>query len=458
MQYLSPLDAAFLRMETPRTPMHIGALMTFRLPADAPPDFLRQLLAHMREQPFLPAPFDSRLAPGLRSRIAPAWMEALLDVDYHVRHSALPYPGGERELGMLVERLHSNPLDLTRPLWECHLIEGLDHGRFALYFKAHHCAIDGIGAMRKVTHWLSEDPQDRSGPGRPAQAAARPDDPPSGSRLGAAYRRARDNARALPELAAKLVTMSRGEHSTVHAAVSTPRTLFNVPVTQQRRLAAQLLDLARLKAVGAATGSSVNDVTLAICGGAVRRYLLEQDALPSSSLTASVPVGLQRAENQGGNAVAGFVCPLATQLDDPLQRLDQIKAVTRRGKDELLSMSPTGLQQFALMGLSPLILGQMSGTLARLPPFFNFTVSNVVLSKKPLYLRGAELEAMVPLSFLLDGYALNVTVIGYLDRVAVGFLGCRDAIPHLQRLAVYAGDALAELEQALRDGRASCVS
>ena len=147
MKYLSPLDAAFLRMESPRTPMHVGALMTFKLPDKAPRDFLQRLLKRMREHPFMPEPFGCKLARGRFSRVAPAWVETRLDMDYHLRHSALPYPGGERELGQLVARLHSHPLDLSKPLWEAHVIEGLENNRFAIYFKAHHCAIDGMGAM-----------------------------------------------------------------------------------------------------------------------------------------------------------------------------------------------------------------------------------------------------------------------------------------------------------------------
>src|SRR5688572_7231946 len=117
-KYLGPQDAAFLRMESKRTPMHVGALLVFQLPPDAPPDFLRKLLKRMREQPFMPAPFDHRLSQTRIGRLAPFWEPVECDMDYHIRHSALPYPGGERELGAAVERFHSRPLDLTRPVWE----------------------------------------------------------------------------------------------------------------------------------------------------------------------------------------------------------------------------------------------------------------------------------------------------------------------------------------------------
>ena len=457
MTYLSPMDAAFLRMETKRTPMHVGALMTFRLPDNAPKDFLQRLIDQMREKPFMPPPFGSRLARGRLARVAPAWEETTVDMDYHLRHSALPYPGGERQLGKLIERLHSHPLDLSRPLWEAHVIEGLENKRFALYFKAHHCAIDGMGAMRMVQKWLSTDPKDSKGLG-PWVLAAKPAPAKEKGRASLIERlrkpaaAAADQARGLKELIKGLRIMAQGEDSGARMALSTPRSLFNVAVSQQRRLGTQLLDLTRIKAISDATETSVNDVLLAIVGGAVRRYLVEHRAVPEKALLASVPMGLSRPDGKPGNAVAGFVVPLGTQLDDPRHRLEIINRVTTRSKQELSDMPPAALSQLALLGLSPLVLGQMTGVLPKLPPFFNFVVSNVVLSKNSMYLMGAELEAMYPVSFLFDGYALNITLVGYKDRVAVGFLGCREAIPHLQRLAVYTADALGELEKAVGVG------
>jgi WS/DGAT/MGAT family acyltransferase len=450
-RYLGPQDAAFLRMESKRTPMHVGALLVFQLPAGAPPEYLRNLLKRMREQPFMPAPFDHRLSQTRLGRLMPHWEPVECDMDYHIRHSALPYPGGERELGAAVERFHSRPLDLTRPVWEATLIEGLENRRFAFYFKAHHCAIDGVGAMKLVRTWLSEDPDDLSGPGLPKpleRSAPLPDAP--ANLLQRALKGTRGNARSMRELVRTFYALGRGgKDSVLRAAATTPRTLFNVPVSQQRRLGTQLLDLARIKTVTDATGATVNDVALAIVAAAVRRYLLERDALPEESLTASIPIGLPRSDGKPGNAVTGFVCPLATEQADPLQRLAQIARITDRTKKQMLQMSSGALEQFALLGMSPLLLGQMTGVLAKLPPFFNFVVSNVVASKAPLYLCGARMEAMYPISFLFDGYAINVTLIGYVDKVAIGFVGCRDAIPHLQRLAVYTGEALLELEHAV---------
>ena len=181
---------------------------------------------------------------------------------------------------------------------------------------------------------------------------------------------------------------------------------------------------------------------------AFRRYLIEQDALPEATLNASVPVGFDRDEETTRNAAAGFVTPLGTDVADPLERVALINAATKRAKKDIDSLSPAAAEYFSLIGLVPLALAQKSGVLAKMPPVFNLTVSNIVLSKEPLYLLGARLEQMVPISFLVDGYGLNVTLIGYTDTVSLGFVGCRDTIPHLQRLATYTADALEELAAA----------
>lgn len=464
MRSLGSIDAAFLKLETPRTPMHVGALLTFKLPADAPPHYLRELFADMRKDTVTMHPFNAKLAVNKRARLMPAWVEADdLDIDYHLRHSALPYPGGERELGVLVARLQSHPMDMHRPLWECHLIEGLENGRFAIYLKAHHAALDGMGALKLVRRWLSEDPafDNVGGPWALPETEVHEEDEHEGTRpWGQLLRDTRDRAggqlRSASELVQALRRMSRRRDNPeggILSALATPRSVFNASITPHRRLATQLFDLARVKAISAATGTTVNDVSLALVGAAIRRYLIELGALPPVPLIASIPVGLPRPDGKQGNAVAGFVCPLATEQDDLLKRLQLIHAVTSRTKEQLRTLSPDALEQFTLLGLSPLILGQMTGLATKLKPFFNVIVSNVLGAKNKLHFRGAELEALYPVSVLFDGYALNITLVGYADKLSLGFTGCRQAVPHVQRLAVYTGEALTELEQALKKAR-----
>lgn len=465
MTRLSVLDTAFLRMESTRTPMHVGGLMTFKRPPDAPSDFLHRLTEALRAHPFMPSPFDQRLHWPAAHALPPQWVPTETDPEYHIRHSALPYPGGERELGVLVSRLHSHALDFDRPLWECHIIEGLENDRFALYLKAHHCAIDGMGAMKLVKSWLTADASDRRSPGA-LRAALRT------AREASAHRQDVTQARNLQEmlrgvlqrgklqagnardLAATFYRLSRGgDDSAIRAALRTPDTPFNVPITGQRRLGTQMLSLSRLQAIANATDTTINDIALSLCGAATRRYLKELGQLPKRSLTASVPIGLPRTDGRGGNAVSGFVCPIGSDIDDPLRRLQRIHATTQRTKEQMLGMASPALERFGMFGIAPLMLGQLTGTLPKWPPLFNVVVSNVVAAKERLYMMGAELEAIYPMSVLFDGYALNMTLVGYADKVAVGYIGCRNAIPSLQRLAVYTGEALDELEAALEPTR-----
>ncbi len=442
MKLLSPVDSMFVRMETSRAPLHIGCGAIFELPEGAGPGFVRDLHQAFSALDWVPFPYDSVVDHGPANALS-HWVKVKPDAGYHVRLSALPGPGTDAQLGQLIERLHSHPLDLTKPLWEAHIIEGLEGNRFAFYFKAHHGATDGLGAMRTIKQWLSTDPAGNVGPGG--------EESPQKAELERADRRAirlarsiMDGIGATGEMAGKIVEMATGANSAVLGALRTPRTPFNKKVTRNRRIAATELGLDRMKAIATATGTSVNDVVLTALAGSVRRYLLELDALPSRTLTASVPVGIDRDE-ETINAAAGFVCPLGTDVEDPVARLQGINAVTSRGKKELVALSPGALQQFTLAGLLPIAFSQKVVTA---PPLFNFVVSNLVLSKEPLYLAGAKLVNLVPVSFLSDGYGLNVTLIGYGDKVTLGFVGCRDTIPHLQRLARYTADALDELEAA----------
>lgn len=421
--------------------MHIGALAVFELPQGAPESFIRDLHEAFSQLAYLPFPFDSVIAGGPTMAY---WKQVQPDPGYHVRLSALPRPGTDRDLGALVERLHSTPLDMTKPLWEAHLIEGLSGNRFAFYFKAHHCATDGMGAMNYIKRWLTTDPDAPPGSGRP-------DIDDEEFNLASVFavttaKRALESVSAAGELVPKLASMVLGANSTVQAALNTPRTPFNAKITRHRRIAVEVLSLPRIKAVGQAAGTTVNDVILAAVGGACRRYLADLDALPDNTLTASVPVGLER-DADTLNAAAGFVAPLGTSTDDPVERLHEVSASTSRAKADLQAMSTNALEHFSLFGLLPIALAQKTGGLGVIPPLFNLTVSNVVLSKQPLYLCGAKLDVIVPVSFLCDGYGLNVTLVGYTDKVALGFVGCRDTLPHLQRLAQYTGEAFEELER-----------
>ena len=452
-KFLNQMDAVFLRMDGPNTPMHAGCLLTFKLPKNAPDDYLHRLVADIRNAPLQP-PYTYRLSNSRLAKIAPAWEVATdLDPEYHIRHSALPLPGGERELGVLIARLHSHPIDLNRPLWELHVIEGLENQRFALYVKAHHACSDGATAMRNLNTWLATDPKDMdatrsfTGVGRKAKNLNKPK-----TKRPGLIQMATAQMKGAAELVDAMRHMNnRKTHPEggIYSAMETPHTVFNSPVTAQRRLATQRYEFSRFKALSKATGASINDIVLTITGGAMRRYLEDIDALPEKSLVASVPVALKSNDPTRGNAVAGFVVPLATDDTDPLKCLARIQTVTRRTKQELQALSPQALDLFAAVGFLPMVLGQATGLSAHMPPLTNITISNVPGPREKRYLCGAEMEAIYPVSLLFESYSINLTLVSYADHYCLGYIGCRDSLPHLQRLAVYTGEALEELEAAV---------
>lgn len=464
MGYLSQVDASFLHMESDRTPMHVAGLLVFRLPANAPEMFLRTLYRSLLSAPVKLYPFNCRIKVGIFSGIAPYWLEDdAIDMEYHVRRAALPSPGGERELGQWVERVHSQPLDITRPLWEFHIVEGLSDDRFACYFKVHHSAIDGMGAMALLLRWLSDNPHHQPAVAPwalPVQRRRTQVNAELAPNEKSFFSRSLDavkvQAAAAAELTRTLYHMNRVDENPeggMQSALHTPKTPFNVHISPHRRVATQSLEMHRVKQIGESSNATVNDVVLTVVGTALRRYLKEQNALPLQPLVASVPIALSRPRGTPGNAVAGFVCPLETQFDDPVRRLEVITTITARTKKQLQSMSKAALRQFSAVGIAPMLISQVTGLGASIPPLFNLVVSNVVASRRPLYLNGALLEAMYPVSLLFDGYALNITMVGYADRLSMGFLGCRLANPSLQRLAVYTGEALDELEGAVSQRR-----
>jgi diacylglycerol O-acyltransferase len=443
-------DAAWLFAEGRNTPMHVGVLATFALPADAPPGFLRELVARWRETREFAPPFNYRL----RLLPLPAWEELSadrIDLDYHLRHSALPAPGGERELGVLVSRLHSQRLDRTYPLWEAHLIEGLADRRFALYVKMHHSQIDGVGGVRMLRRVLSADPDRRHMP-PPWQVGARGASRDPGGEPRAD--RGHAGLDAVPRIVAALGSTARdsiiGPPPLQGAApYRAPTTIFNGRVHGPRRFATQHYELQRIRTVAAAAGTTVNDVFLAVCAGAVRRYLQELDSLPARPLTALLPVSVRSGDDGAvGNAISFVYSSLATDVADPMARLHAIHASTQAGKARLPAVTGAAMDAYTALLMAPYLGVAIAGLGGFGPPSANLVLSNVPGPAEPLYLEGARLAEMYPVSLLFDGQALNITVVSYAGQFNIGYTGCRDSLPHMQRLAVYSGEALAELEDA----------
>jgi diacylglycerol O-acyltransferase / wax synthase len=467
MAYSKPLnllDLSFVLMETRQTPMHVAGLQTFLPPPDAPRDLPKQLYEYLRSFPVTASPFNFVLRGVGGARLMPSFEVAKkVDIDYHLRHSALPYPGGERELGILVSRLHSNPMDLDRPLWEMHLIEGLHGGRFALYCKLHHSLADGVSGVGLLN--FSEDPAKSRTP--PIWAAERPRKPRAGGAapgglggFGAVTSAVMNQVRSLPNLLEGLggsakAALGLKPDPQFASLVEAPRTIFNVNVTPQRRVATQATTLARMKAIGEAAGGSLNDVLLAACGGALRRFLGELGELPRRSLIASIPVALPRDTSEpggGGNAISFANVKLGTDVEDVRERFAIIHRSSTVGREHLKQMGPTALMTYTVLTSSPQMLTRIPAVGSRVPPIYNIIISNVPGPRTKLYLFGAEMEAYYPISALAHGQALNITVLSYAGGLYFGFTGCADKVPHLQRLAVYTGEALDELERTFLPG------
>ena len=460
---IDPSSLAFLIAENRNQPMHVAGLQLFETPDDASEEYGRELFeSGIAENDAAPI-FKKRPHRSLRTAGQWVWTEDdQFDVEYHVRHSALPQPGRIRELLELVGRLHGTMLARERPLWECHIIEGLADGRLAMYTKLHHSLVDGISAMRLMQSVLTSDPDKRGMPlpfaAHPAPRTKKAEDEALTRLAGVPVDAARQalglvaDAAGMPSALVKTLTKGvRNETSAV--SLHAPKSMFNVPITGARRFAAQGWPIERIRAIGKASNTTINDVVLAMCSGAMRAYLLEHDALPDASLVSMVPVGLNAkqagiASAEGGNAVGAVMVKLGTELADPAARLKSIHASMKDGKDALGSMTSNQILAMSAIGMAPSIMLPMMGLTGVTRPPFNLIISNVPGPRKTQYLNGAKVVGSYPVSIPIQGMALNITCNSYADDMDFGLTGCRRSVPSLQRLLTHLDDELAALENA----------
>ncbi|MDP3893204.1 wax ester/triacylglycerol synthase family O-acyltransferase [Nocardioides sp.] len=461
---IDPASAAFLIAENRNMPMHVGGLQLFRKPEGAGRNYVQELYEEMRSVTEIAPLFNKHPHRSLATGGQWTWRtDELFDIDHHVRHSALPKPGRVRELLDLCSRLHGTRLALERPLWELHLIEGLRDGRVAMYTKIHHALVDGVSSMRLLQSVLTTDPELR---GMPAPFAARPGSGRAGRELDRAEHSLSEipvqalrtafgitaEAAGLP--AALIRTINAGVRNETSAlSLHAPRTIINQTITGSRRFAAQDWPIERMRAIGKATGTTINDVVLAMCAGAVRAYLDEMGELPDAPLVAMVPVGLNakqaaEASGDGGNAVGAVMVKLGTDLADPGERLRSINRSMKDGKQALSSMTPTQILAMSAIGMAPAILTPMLRMQGIIRPPFNLIISNVPGPRTTQYFNGAELVGMYPLSIPIHGMALNITCTSYAGQMGFGLTGCRRTLPSLQRLLTHLDDELAALEKA----------
>lgn len=459
MPFMPPTDSMFLLAESREHPMHVGGLQLFVPPEDSGPDFARQMVAAYRQSDDVSAMFRRRPAEPVGS-LGNAWWatDDVIDYDYHVRHSAVPNPGRVLELLQLTSRWHGALLDRHRPLWECHVVEGLADGRVAIYSKIHHSMVDGVAAIKLMRRSLSEDPEARDCV--PPWLLASRDRGAERSRSFDPWGLARAGADAAGEMAGLVPTGFKIARQVLRDGDITlpraPKTILNGPVGGARRFAAQSWEIARIQQVAKSSATTLNDVILAMVAGALREYLLEQHALPDEPMTAMVPISLALrgdsagqdagGEERGGNQVGAIVVSLATDRENASTRLEEISYSANQAKKIMGDLTPSQILALSAIQMAPLALAPVPGFVRYSRPPFNVIVSNVPGPTEEMYFNGARLDGMYPVSIVLDGQALNITLTSRKGHLDIGLIGCRRSVPHLQRLLQHLENALAELE------------
>lgn len=455
MTPLTPADQMFLWAEKRQQPMHVGGLLLFSYPEDAGPKYVTELAEHLREYTVPNAPFNKRL---VRKYGQYYWdTDTQFDLEHHFRHKGLPKPGRIRELLTQVSAIHSNLMDRERPLWENHLFEGVKGKRFALYTKAHHAMVDGISAMRMTMRAFTPDANARElpplwamppKPNNPASTEL----PSSDSLINTLTNMFEATGRQMGTLptVVKEVTSSyrKARNDPDYVSIfQAPQSIINQHITGSRRFAAQSYSIDRIKAIGEVFGATVNDVVLAICGSALRDYLISQHALPDQPLIAMVPVSIRQDDSEGGNQVAMILANLGTHIADPATRLEVIRGSVLEAKDRLSRMSTEEIFNYTAIMMAPAGMHILTG-LAPKWQAFNVVISNVPGPKEPLYWNGAKLEGMYPVSIPIDRIALNITLLSYMDQLEFGLTACRRTLPSMQRLLDFLENGIRELEVA----------
>lgn len=453
MQRLSGLDAFFLHLESPTQPLNICCVLELdpvTMPGGYTFDRFRAALSAQVEA--VPE-FRLKLADNQLNFDHPVWVDDdRFDLARHLHHVALPSPGGPKELADICGHVAGLALDRDRPLWEMWVIEGLRGGEaLSVVVKVHHAVIDGVGGATLLAQLCGTapdapppEPAARTGAVNPLQIAA------SGL-IGAALRPWR-LAKVVPATALTLagtVLRARGGGRTMAAPFAARPTAFNGSFTRRRNVALTSVDLEDVKTVKRRFGVTVNDVVTALCGGALRQYFSDRDALSDIPMVASVPVSVRgKSTRTGRNQMTWMLCRLETHIDDPAERLASIADANASAKDHSAALGATLLQDWTQVA-GQAVLGAAKKLLPRIPlpdnPPHNLVMSNVAGPQDQLYFLGCRLDAMYPLGPLIAGAALNITVMSLNGRVGIGIMSCPDLVPDLWDLADAFPVALKEL-------------
>lgn len=449
MKLIAPADSMFLLGESREHPMHVGSLQLFQPPEGADEDFVTEAYESMLSRTDIQPTF--RKHPAFVGPVTNlAWaIDRDVELDYHFRRSALPRPGRVRELLEVCSRWHGSLLDRHRPLWEAHLVEGLSDGRYAVYTKFHHSLMDGVSAMRLMQRAFTADPNDDE---IRVPWELKPRHKPDRDGDSSALRSLTSALGSAAGLAPSTLSLARAAllEQQLTFPFRAPKSMFNVRIGGARRIAAQSWPLERIFEVKKAADVSFNDVVLAMSAGALRTYLIEQNALPDAPLIAMVPVSLRKEGTEGsGNSVGTVLCNLNTDVEDAGQRLRGINSSMTEQKqlfNQLPQVQQPALSAFLTGGL---FLGLIPGFIRTAPPPFNIVISNVPGSKEKMYWRGAQMVGNYPLSITLDGQAMNITVTNNADNLDFGLVGARGSVPHLQRMLSHLDTSLKDLERAV---------
>jgi WS/DGAT/MGAT family acyltransferase len=469
MHKLTGMDASFLYLETDETPMHISALLICeptKAGENAYEALKSQIASRMHEIPS----FHRKLMHTPFYIDHPVWVTAdSIDLDYHIKHARLPAPGNAEQLRMLIQGLHSITLDRERPLWQFYIIEGfhdealgMKEGSFVVYTKSHHASVDGGAGISAMDILSDREPTPRPPlPKNNIRLAA--EKPGFFELLGAAYGRF---AQQQANLAASVPALFKAAGNVMKLATEdsggllkkmqpAPKTRFNVRIQKQRAYGVQTISLTKTKELAKASGATLNDVVMSICGGALRRYLEQHNELPDRSLSAMVPVSLRElGDTSNTNQVAGMTCEIGTHIKDPLERLRAVSENAKKSKEQLGTIKDVFPTDFSFFG-APLMITAMAQFTGRtdianiMPSPINVTISNVPGPRRYMYFAGSKVAAYFPVSIATHGCALNITLQSYVDRLDFGLIACKIAVPDVQDIADYIVEEFGILERAV---------
>ena len=488
MKQLSGLDATFLYMETPSQFGHVSSLTVFERPDDPSYEPFTAWRSQIERRLHLLEPMRRKLRNVPLRLDHPFWVDDEdFDLDFHVRNTAVPPPGTDAQLGDLVSRIIGRPLDRTRPLWETYVIEGLPDNRFAILTKVHHATIDGASGAELLTMMLDQDPAgDVLPPIEEWQPERSPSDAEVLARTGAGLIRKPGRAIVLGARTARQLgqatrnpilvaaanqvrgslrgplgrVLNIGRQRTPDAEVtgplpslSAPRTPFNAPITSHRRFAFRSTSLESVKAIKNELGATVNDVVMAVCAGGLRTWLEQHDCLTDKPLTAMIPVSIRTGEEteRWTNRVSGIFASLPTDEPDPVRRVQRVHEAMADAKglfDAVPAESLTDFAQFPPPAVFTQAMRLVTRLTTRINPPINLVISNVPGPRTPLYAAGARLLHYYPVSTIIDGQGLNVTVQSYLDTLDFGLVSCRELVPDLWDMLDAIIDDLADLGKA----------